>query len=196
MSLGVPCNHIISLTYDYANLSIHQVSCMGWKWANLVSLSTMTKIAFFLEAERGNPMMKSIEIESHFQVGTSSSPNCPTGRWCSALTFWQVKHLSIYSTIFLFTLSHQKYCFKSGNIFVPSGCTKYGLLWASINVFSFSYALSGAHNRVWNLNVPSSSTTIPGDFPFSKVCLIFYSLIHVKPTLHPYAQELPTYVVA
>jgi len=36
-----------------------------------VSRLTITQIAFFFETERGNPVMKSIEIESHFQVGIS-----------------------------------------------------------------------------------------------------------------------------
>jgi len=45
---------------------------MERKWVDLVSLSTITQIAFFLEAEMGNPMMKSIEMESHFQVGISN----------------------------------------------------------------------------------------------------------------------------
>jgi len=39
---------------------------MGRKWADLVSLSTIAQIAFFLKAERGSPMMESMEIESHF----------------------------------------------------------------------------------------------------------------------------------
>jgi len=78
---------MISLTYNYANLFVPQVSCVGRKWVDLVSLSIITQIAFFLDAERGKPMKKSIETESHFQVGISSGLNSPMGCWCSALTF-------------------------------------------------------------------------------------------------------------
>jgi len=36
------------------------------KWTDMTSPSTMTQIAFFFEAKKVNPMMKSIEMESHF----------------------------------------------------------------------------------------------------------------------------------
>ena len=162
MPLGIPCRRSISVTYNYANLFMPQVSCIGRKSADLVRLSTTTQLAFFLEAEMGNPMMKSIEIESHFQVGIASGLNPPMGHWCSALTFGQVKHLSAYPVISLFILSHQMYCFKSRYIFVPPGCIKYRVLWAFVSIFSFNSALLGTHKRFWNLNILSASTTKPG----------------------------------
>ena len=51
---------------------------------------------------KGQSIMKSIEIESHFRMGISKSLNLRTGCWGSALTFWQVKHLSTFSAIFFF----------------------------------------------------------------------------------------------
>ena len=114
--------------------------------------------------------MKSIELEYHFQVGISNGLSSPIDRWCSALTFWQVKNLFMYFAISLFILSHHKYCFKS------LGCTEYRVLWASNNIFSFSSSLSCNHNWFWNLNVPSSSTTKQAGFPFFRFCLILCSL--------------------
>jgi hypothetical protein len=37
-------------------------------------------MAFFLDAVIGKPMTKSIEMESHFQVGISNGRNLPIGR--------------------------------------------------------------------------------------------------------------------
>jgi len=45
----------------------------------MVSLSIMTEMIFLFEALRGNPTMKSMEIESHFQVAISSGLSSPTG---------------------------------------------------------------------------------------------------------------------
>jgi len=59
-------------------VSLHP-KCHGIKWVDLVSLSTMTQIAFFFEAERGNPIIKSIEIKFHFYVGISKGLNSPIG---------------------------------------------------------------------------------------------------------------------
>jgi len=117
----MPCRRTISLTYNCASLSTPQVSWMSIKRADFVSLSTRTQIAFFLEAERSNPIIKSINIESHFQVGISKGLSSPTARWYSAFTFWHVKYLSTYSAISLFTSSHQKNCLRSLYIFVLLG---------------------------------------------------------------------------
>ena len=66
---GIQSNQAISLTYNWATLSTPQVSQISRKWADLVSQPTTIQMAFLVEAERGNPMMKSIEIEPYFQVG-------------------------------------------------------------------------------------------------------------------------------
>ena len=57
-------------------------------------------MAFFLEAESGNLMIKYIEIKSYFQVGISKGLGSSTKHWCSTLTFY-FRDLFIYSTISL-----------------------------------------------------------------------------------------------
>ena len=44
METGVPCSLIISLTYNWANLSNESLFLIGRKWADFVSLSTITHI--------------------------------------------------------------------------------------------------------------------------------------------------------
>jgi len=123
------------------------------------------------KAKRGNPMMKSILIESHFQVGIFNSLNSPTGHWCSALTLCWVKHLSTYYTIWLFILRPQS--------IVLGPCTSLFLLdvlisvlWAYANIFSFNSSLPRIYNRFSNLSALSVRTTNRHDFPFSIFCLI------------------------
>ena len=172
----MPCSRTISWTYNCASLSTSQVLWMAIKWANLVKSVHDHPVAFFFEAERDNPITKSIEIESYFQVGISQDLSSPTGRWCSSFTFWHVKHLSTYSAISLFIFSHQKNCLKSQYIFVPPRCTEYRVLWASSRILFFSSSLLGTHSLFWNLKVPSSCTKKPGDFPWATLHLILSSL--------------------
>jgi len=63
LSEGIPYNGIVFLTYSWASLSTPQVSQIGRKWVYLVSPSTITWMAFFFEAERGNPVTKFIETK-------------------------------------------------------------------------------------------------------------------------------------
>ena len=79
MSDEISCNLTISLTYSWASLSTPQVSQIGGKWIDLVSRSTITRMTFFFEEERDNPIRKSIEIGSHFQKGISDGHNSPMG---------------------------------------------------------------------------------------------------------------------
>ena len=79
MSFSMPCNRTICLTYNYANPSTCQVSWTAMNWADLVNISTITQITFFFEAERGNPITKSIKIVSYFNLGISKGLNSPTG---------------------------------------------------------------------------------------------------------------------
>ena len=78
MSVEIPFNRTIPLTYNWASLLTSHVSRM------VVNRSTITQRAFFFKAKRGNPMRKSIEILSHFRVGISRDLSSPTGHWCSA----------------------------------------------------------------------------------------------------------------
>jgi len=61
--------HAIELSPLHITELVFNIPCIliGRKWVDLVSRSTITQMAFFSEAERGNPMMKSIEIEFYFQ---------------------------------------------------------------------------------------------------------------------------------
>jgi len=144
----------------------------GEKMGGLRSLSTITKIVFFLEAKRGNPKMKSIEIESHFQVEIFSSLNSLTGRWCSALTFWQVKHLSTYSVISLFMLSPTKSIASNLDTFLflldvlNIECRRSQL------VFSLSVRLCQARTNDFEILACHPHP----HFPFSKFCLILRNL--------------------
>ena len=79
MFVGIPCNRTISLIYSWASLSTPQVFQIGRKWADLVIQSTLSRMTFFFEAERGNPMTISIDTESYFQVGISNGRSSPTG---------------------------------------------------------------------------------------------------------------------
>jgi hypothetical protein len=46
-----------------------QVDLTGIKWADLLNLSTTTMMVSFCLVDVGNPMMKSMEMVSHFHSG-------------------------------------------------------------------------------------------------------------------------------
>jgi len=143
MSDGIPCKHTISLTYSCVTLWTPQVSQIGRKWADLVIRSNITHLTFFFDAERGNPMTKSIEMGRHFQEEISKGRSWTMECWCSALSFWHIRHFSTYCLISFFILFYQKYCLKSLYILVPYGSTKYR---ASSKIFLNSLFL-GAQRR-------------------------------------------------
>jgi len=58
---------------------LSQVPRIGRKWADLLVRLTISQMTFFLEVKKAKPVMKSIEIESHVQVGISKGHSSPTG---------------------------------------------------------------------------------------------------------------------
>src|ERR1043165_5566144 len=107
MSKGLPWRHTISLTYIFANLSTEYFSRMGKKWADLVKRSTITQILSKPLGVRGSLVMKSIAMLSHFHTRISGCSSIPDGRWCSALTFEQVRHFAMKRAISFFIPGHQ-----------------------------------------------------------------------------------------
>jgi len=63
MSFGMLYNQTIPVTCNYGSLSAAQVSWTSIKCKNLVSSSMIAQMMFFSEAERGNTIIKSIEID-------------------------------------------------------------------------------------------------------------------------------------
>jgi hypothetical protein len=59
--------------------------------------------SFFL-ADVGNPVMKSMEMVSHFHYRIGRGCNNPVGCRCSALTYWHSTDLAKYSAMSLFNL--------------------------------------------------------------------------------------------
>jgi hypothetical protein len=52
---------------------------MGMKWADLVKRSTMTHIELYPCEVRGKPIMKSMQMFSHFHSGMLKSCRFPVG---------------------------------------------------------------------------------------------------------------------
>ena len=77
------------------------------KWATLVSRSTMTQIESWPRLDLGSPVIKSIPISSHFHSGIFKGWSNPAGRWCSALTRWQISNLATNEPISRFIPCHQ-----------------------------------------------------------------------------------------
>ena len=92
MLAGTPCSLTISLTYNFASLSIENFWLMARKWAHLVNLSTITHIESFPLVDLGRWVTKSMTMLSHFHWGMSSGCNVPPGLWCSIFAFWHTKH--------------------------------------------------------------------------------------------------------
>jgi hypothetical protein len=58
---------------------------MRIKWETLLSLSKNTMMASLCLVDFGNPMMKSMEMVSHFHSGIGRGCNSPAGCRCFAL---------------------------------------------------------------------------------------------------------------
>lgn len=87
------------------NISAILASVQGWvmtiKWANLVTLSTTTKIAEYLD-DWGNPLMKSIEIEVQTLTGIGWGCKSPDDLVFSSLILWQVSRCQTCSLMSIF----------------------------------------------------------------------------------------------
>ena len=64
--LGIPCSLNISFMNMLAISIALQVDLTGIKWVDLLNLSTTTMMASFCLVDVGNPVMKSMEMVSHF----------------------------------------------------------------------------------------------------------------------------------
>lgn len=104
---GTPCRETTSLTYTSKCFSVEELSWTVMKWALLVNLSKITRIVSIPRGIFGSLVMKSVIICSHFYIRISRGCSLPWGIWCLALTFRQVKHLSLYHATSLFIHDHQ-----------------------------------------------------------------------------------------
>src|SRR6266540_651134 len=60
-------------------------------------------------------------ISSHFHSGIFSGCSKPAGRWCSALTLWQLSHRATYSATSRFIPYHQLSVFVTGDTIYGAG---------------------------------------------------------------------------
>jgi hypothetical protein len=91
MVLGKPCSLKTSLKNKSVTCAALHFVVMEKKCANLVNLSTTTKIQS-LPCALGNPVMKSMDMLSNLCSGMGSGCNNPAGGVCSSLFPWQVVH--------------------------------------------------------------------------------------------------------
>ena len=124
IELGTPWNLTIVLIFNSSSFSRLQLFIMAKKCVDFVSLSTMTQIEFMPHNDGGNPIMKSIEIESHFHARTFNSCSNHASLWCLILFLCQVKHLVTNFATSCFILLHQKVCLKSLYNLFPRGWIK------------------------------------------------------------------------
>jgi hypothetical protein len=118
MVLGKPCSLKISLRNKSATCVALKSLAMEKKCANLVNLSTTTKIQSF-SCALGNPMMKSIEMLSHLCSGMGRGCNNPVGCVCSSFFTWQVVHsLMWHITSYFIPFPYLPVCFDKS--LVPS----------------------------------------------------------------------------
>jgi hypothetical protein len=88
ISLGIPCSLNISFMNMLAISIALQVDLTEIKWVDLLNLSTTTMMASFCLVDVGNPVMKSMEMVSHFHSGIVRGCNNLLGCQCSGLTCW------------------------------------------------------------------------------------------------------------
>jgi len=72
----MPCNRTIFLSYSGTHISISQIAWIGIKWANLVSLFTTTQTMYFSWVEMGNPIVKSLKLNSASRYEFFSRSQC------------------------------------------------------------------------------------------------------------------------
>jgi hypothetical protein len=94
ISLGIPYSLNISFMNMLAISITLQVDLTGIKWADFLNLSTTTMMASFCLVEVGNPVMKSMEMVSHFHYEIGRGCNNLVGRRCSTLTYSHSRHLA------------------------------------------------------------------------------------------------------
>jgi hypothetical protein len=102
ISFVIPCSLNISFMNTWAISISLQVDLIGMKWADLLNLSITTIMASFCLVDVGNPVMKSMEMVSHFHSGMGKGCNNPVGCQCFALTCCHSMHLAKYSAMSFF----------------------------------------------------------------------------------------------
>jgi hypothetical protein len=95
MLLGRPWVHTMWAINPLAKSFRPMVSLHATKWAIFVTQSTMTRKAL-LPSASGNPVMKSMDIESHGLVGNCSGLRSPKGAWQIGFILLHVSQLSTY----------------------------------------------------------------------------------------------------
>jgi hypothetical protein len=83
------------------------------KQADLVKRSTMIHIELYPREVQGKPIMKSMQMSSHFHSGMLKGCRFLAGLKLSAFTHQQVLHSDTYFAISRFVLVYHKFFFKS-----------------------------------------------------------------------------------
>jgi hypothetical protein len=112
----------------------------GMKWDDFIKWSTITHIESCPHEVRGRPIMKSMQMSSHFHSRTLKGCRFPTVLRWSALTLRQVSHSTTYFTIFHFILVHQNFFFKSWYILLVPRWIEYLEQWArSVQILEYIF---------------------------------------------------------
>ena len=82
ISLGIPCSMTISFMKMLAISIALQFDLTEMKWEYLLKFSTMTMMTSFFLVDFGNPVMKTMEMVSHFHYGIGRGCNSSVGCWC------------------------------------------------------------------------------------------------------------------
>ena len=83
---GMPWSQMMSQKNTYATIIVVNVVQIDKKWANLVNLSTIMMMMSWQWDNIGWPIIKSMDIVSHFHLGISFGLRSPQGWWCSTFT--------------------------------------------------------------------------------------------------------------
>ena len=109
MSRGSPCSlHISLVNLRARSAAVLALSFRGMKWAILVNQSITTHSSM-QPFDKGQSVMKSMDIDCHGAYGSSRGDIRPYCLWRLALFFWQSGQDLTYSSISLIMLGHQKF---------------------------------------------------------------------------------------
>jgi hypothetical protein len=130
----------------------------GMKWANFIRQSTITHIESCSHEVRGKPIIKSMQMSSHFHSGILKGCSFPVGLKWSALTLLHVSHSAMYLAICRFILIHQKLFFNSWYILFVPGWIEYLEQCASSIILRWSSRSFETTRRSFNHRTPSTSS--------------------------------------
>ena len=140
---GIPWILMKYLKNIYATSGVVKVVRTDEKWATLVSISTVTKIASWWWEDIGRPKINSIEITSHFHSSISCHCKIPPRWLCSIFTLYHSRHLATILEICNLMPSEWYNCLKSECNFLTLGCAAYGADWASNKMNSHRSPIEG-----------------------------------------------------